>query len=64
MPPPAPLAKVTMSGTAPECWKANHFPVRPKPDMTSSLIHSTSLGVAEAAELLEEAGRRDEHAAA
>ena len=43
MPPPAPLAKVTMSGTAPECWKANHFPVRPKPDMTSSLIHSTSL---------------------
>jgi hypothetical protein len=37
------LANVTMSGTAAECWKANHLPVRPKPDMTSSLIHSTSL---------------------
>src|SRR4029077_16908029 len=27
---------------APECWKANQAPVRPNPDMTSSLIHSTS----------------------
>ena len=31
-----------MSGTAALCWKPNQAPVRPKPDITSSLIHSTS----------------------
>ena len=31
-----------MSGTTPACWKANQAPVRPNPDITSSLIHSTS----------------------
>ena len=42
-PPPAPLANVTMSGTAFACWNANHVPVRPNPDMTSSQIQRMSL---------------------
>jgi len=29
-----PLATVMMSGTTPKCSKANHVPVRPKPDCT------------------------------
>ncbi len=38
MPEAIPLAAVMMSGTTWKCSKANHLPVRPNPDWTSSKI--------------------------
>src|SRR6266498_2024984 len=38
MPDASPFAAVMISGTTWKCSKANHFPVRPKPDWTSSKI--------------------------
>ena len=43
------------------CWKANHAPVRPRPDCTSSRISSTLVRVAERAQAGEIAlGRHDD----
>ena len=37
-----PFATVIASGMMPECWYANHSPVRPAPVCTSSMISSAS----------------------
>ena len=39
-PPPSPLARVRTSGTTPAAMLANHCPVRPMPDCTSSSTSS------------------------
>jgi hypothetical protein len=38
----SPLAMVTMSGSKPRVSKPHQLPVRPKPQITSSAISSTS----------------------
>src|SRR6266436_2720256 len=38
MPPPRDFAMVIRSGSMPKCSEANHFPVRAKPDCTSSAM--------------------------
>ena len=53
-----------MSGVTPSaCWNPNHWPVRPSPVCTSSMIEQRLPLVAQRAHGLEVAGRRRQHAA-
>src|SRR5580765_4025500 len=45
-PPPRPLATVMASGRIPDCWNANHCPVRPMPVWISSMTSRAPAAVA------------------
>ena len=58
----SPLAIVMRSGTTPQWSTANHSPVRPKPDITSSAIMQDAVLVAQRAHALQVAVRRNQDA--
>ena len=57
-PPARGFASVRMSGTTPECWNANIFPVRPRPHWISSKTSSAPRSRQIASQALQELRRR------